>query len=148
MPVSLDETFAFFADAYNLEAITPPWLRFRIVSAPDALEEGSRIDYRLSLHGVGFSWRTRIEVWERPRRFVDRQLDGPFALWEHTHAFEARDGGTLIRDVVRYRMPFAAAGELAHRLLIGRDLERIFGYRREAVARQLAPRATLPAASS
>ena len=134
VPLTLEEAFAFYADASNLEAITPPWLRFRILTPhPIGVGEGTVIDYQLALHRVPVHWRTRIERWEPARRFVDRQVQGPFALWEHTHTFEALPGGTLIRDRVEYRMPLGAVGLLAHRLLIHRDLERIFDYRRSAV---------------
>ena len=137
-----DQAFAFFADAFNLEAITPPWLRFRILTPrPIAMREGALIDYRLSLHRVPCRWHTRIDAWEPGRRFVDRQISGPFGVWEHTHTFEAVRGGTLIRDHVVYRMPLGPLGEIGRRVLIGRDLERIFDYRREAIERLLVQRA-------
>ena len=137
MPLAPDEAFAFFGDPLNLEAITPPWLRFRVLTRTVVLGPGALIDYRLSLHRVPVSWRTRIDVWEPGRRFVDRQLAGPFAHWEHLHTFAPVDGGTLIVDRVDYRMPFGPLGSLAHAALVGRDLDRIFDYRREAVARLL-----------
>ena len=134
VPLSLEEAFAFYADVSNLEAITPPWLRFRILTPHRVVVgEGTLIDYKLALHGVPMRWRTRIERWEPARCFVDRQIDGPFALWEHTHTFEEHPRGTLIRDRVEYRMPLGVVGRLAHRLLIRRDLDRIFEYRRRAV---------------
>ena len=86
------------------------------------------------------TWRTRIERWEPPRRFVDVQLSGPFARWEHTHTFREDSGGTRIGDRVDYRMPLGVLGAAAHRLLIGRDLERIFDFRRDALARLLTAR--------
>jgi ligand-binding SRPBCC domain-containing protein len=132
----LDRTFALFADAANLEAITPPWLRFRVVTAPPIeMRAGTLIAYRLSLHGVPVRWRTRIEDWEPPIRFVDVQISGPYALWHHTHEFEPRADGTLIRDRVRYRIGFGPLGEGARRLFVRRDLERIFDYRRAAIER-------------
>ena len=135
VPKPVDEAFDFFADAFNLEAITPPWLRFRILTArPIAMGEGTLIDYRLSLHRVPCRWHTRIDAWVPGRRFVDRQISGPFGAWEHTHTFESRPGGTLIRDLVVYRMPLGPLGEIARRVLIGRDLEKIFDYRRAAIA--------------
>ena len=138
LPLEVDEAFGFFSDAANLEAITPPWLRFRILTPqPLVLEAGSLIEYRLVLHRIPVSWRTRIERWEPGRCFVDRQIAGPFAWWEHTHTFEPREGGTEIRDHVEYRMPFGPLGAIARRLVIGRDLERIFDYRAEAIARLL-----------
>jgi ligand-binding SRPBCC domain-containing protein len=143
-PLSVDVAFAFFADASNLEAITPPWLRFRILTPqPIVVGEGTLIDYRLVLHRVPIRWRTRIERWEPARCFVDRQIEGPFPHWEHTHTFEERPGGTLIRDLVEYRMPLGVVGVLAHRLLIGRDLERIFDHRRSAISRLLGTRKEL-----
>ncbi|MGE5408858.1 MAG: SRPBCC family protein [Syntrophothermus sp.] len=130
-----ERAFEFFADAHNLERITPPWLAFSVLTpAPIEMREGALIEYRLRLHGAPVHWRTRIDVWEPPLRFVDRQLSGPYALWEHTHLFEpAGEGATTIRDVVRYSLPLGPLGELARRLLVKRDVERIFDYRREAV---------------
>jgi ligand-binding SRPBCC domain-containing protein len=140
VPLALDDAFAFFADAANLEAITPPWLRFRILTPrPIELREGALIEYRLTLHRVPVRWLTRIDRWSPGVCFVDRQVEGPFALWEHTHTFEDWDRATLIRDRVVYRMPLRAFGALAHRLVIGRDLQRIFDYRHEATAGLLDP---------
>ena len=130
LPVARARVFAFFADAANLEAITPPELRFRITTPlPIAMGRGALIDYRLNLHGVPFRWRTRIAVWEPPDRFVDLQERGPYALWEHTHSFsDAGDGCTLVHDRVRYRLPLGPLGEIVLPL-VRRDLTRIFGYR-------------------
>jgi ligand-binding SRPBCC domain-containing protein len=139
VPLPLAEAFAFYADAHNLERITPPWLGFE-VTTPGTIEMrvGTLIEYRLRLHGVPVRWRTRIEAWEPPRRFVDVQVRGPYSLWEHTHTFE-EDGpeATIIRDRVRYSIPFGPLGDLADRLLVRRDLKQIFDYRRDAVAREL-----------
>ena len=134
--------FPFFADAGNLEAITPDWLAFRIVTPrPIDMRDGALIEYRLRLHGVPVSWLTRIEEWDtdpaRPR-FVDMQLKGPYGLWHHTHEFEPDGaGGTLMRDTVRYALPFGPLGEIARRLFVARDLEAIFDFRTEQVARAL-----------
>ena len=125
-----DEVFPFFADAGNLEAITPPWLGFRIVSPrPAAMRAGTLIEYRLTLHRIPIRWLTRIEEWEPGVRLVDAQLHGPYALWHHTHEFEADGDGTIVRDTVRYALPLGPLGELAHRAFVARDLERIFDYR-------------------
>ena len=135
LPGSPEEVFAFFADARNLEAITPPWLGFRVVTPePIVMAPGTLIEYRLKLHGVPIRWRTTIAVWEPPHRFVDVQLNGPYRMWHHTHDFaEAPGGGTLMRDTVRYALPFGPLGSLANRLLVRRDLDRIFDFRRAAV---------------
>jgi ligand-binding SRPBCC domain-containing protein len=135
----LAEAFEFYGDAFNLEEITPPFLGFRVTTpAPIEMGAGTLIEYRLRLHGVPVRWRTRIETWEPPHRFVDVQLSGPYALWHHTHTFEP-DGpdAVWIGDRVRYAIPFGPLGELAHTLLVRRDVESIFDYRREAVARRL-----------
>lgn len=138
VPLPVEDTFAFFADAGNLEALTPPWLSFRILTPrPIAMRVGTMIEYMLSLHRVPVRWRTEIVDFEPGRCFVDTQIQGPFRLWQHTHAFEEHRDGTLIRDTVLYRMPYGALGAIAHRVLVARDLERIFDYRRDAVARLL-----------
>lgn len=134
------DVFAFFADAGNLEAITPPWLAFEIVTPrPIEMAAGTLIEYRLRLRGLPLAWLTRIEVWEPGVRFVDRQLRGPYALWHHTHEFApAADGaGTVMRDTVRYALPLGPLGELAHALVVGRDLARIFDFRSEEIERRL-----------
>ncbi|GAC1316129.1 MAG: SRPBCC family protein [Thermoleophilaceae bacterium] len=132
-----EDVFGFFGDALNLEAITPPWLSFRVTTPrPIQMRTGALIDYRLRLHGLPIRWRTRICAWEPPRRFVDVQLSGPYLLWHHTHTFESEpSGGTLMRDVVRYALPLGALGALAHPLLVRRDLDRIFAYRGAEVER-------------
>ncbi len=138
LPVTPEEVFPFFADARNLEALTPSFLGFRILTPlPIEMREGALIDYSLSLFGIPLRWKTRISAWEPGVRFVDEQLSGPYALWRHTHSFERRGGGTLMRDVVEYREPFGPLGAIAHHLFVARTVERIFDYRREAVGRLL-----------
>jgi len=127
LPLPPEELFPFFADAANLDAITPPWLNFRIVTrGPIVMCEGSLIDYRLRVRGLPLRWRTRINAWEPPHRFEDEQLHGPYRQWIHEHTFEPRDGGTLARDRVRYAVPF---DWLAHGWLVRPDIEQIFKYR-------------------
>ena len=134
-----DDVFPFFADAHNLEAITPPWLGFRVVTPrPIDMRPGALIEYRLRLHALPLRWRTRIVVWDPPRRFVDVQLSGPYLLWHHTHDFEPDGhGGTVMRDTVRYALPLGPLGEVAHRALVRRDLTAIFDFRQEAVLASL-----------
>jgi ligand-binding SRPBCC domain-containing protein len=136
------EAFAFYADPGNLEPLTPPWLHFSLTFASDGeLRAGTRLAYRLRLHGVLIRWRSLIESWDPPQGFVDVQLKGPYALWEHTHTFEpVGEGTTVIHDRVRYAIPLGPIGALAHRLFVRRDLERIFDFRGEALARILAER--------
>ena len=137
----LDEVFAFFAEARNLERITPPWLRFELIAGDRGeMGAGTLIDYRLRLHRMPIRWTSRIEEWDPGRAFVDRQVRGPYRLWRHRHSFTAEDGGTLVRDQVDYALPLGRLGELAHPLFVRRDLERIFAYRHRAVREQLEPR--------
>ena len=141
VPLGPESAFALFGDAANLEPMTPPWLRFQVLTpAPVTLRAGARIDYRLVLRGFPIRWTAEIIEWEPGVRFVDMQVRGPYRLWHHTHSFEPRDGGTLIRDTVRYALPLGPLGRLAHAAFVRRDLERIFDFRRDAVVRLLGTR--------
>jgi ligand-binding SRPBCC domain-containing protein len=142
LEASIERAFAFFSRAENLEAITPPWLRFRIVAAPAELAAGSLITYRLRLHGMPVRWLTRIEEWDPPHGFVDRQVRGPYALWHHSHSFESLGAErTRMVDTVRYGHRGGPLGSLAELLLVRRDLDRIFDFRRDAITRALSEEA-------
>ena len=137
LPQPREAVFAFFSEAQNLDAITPPWVRFRIVTPePIAMKAGALIDYKLRVRGFPIRWRTIITEWNPPVRFVDEQLRGPYRLWIHEHEFEARDGGTLVRDRVRYAVWFDF---LVHNLFVRRDVASIFAYRTEQLQRRLRP---------
>jgi ligand-binding SRPBCC domain-containing protein len=124
------EVFAFFADALNLETLTPPWLHFGVrTPAPIEMRTGAEIAYRMRVHGVPVGWLTRIEEWEPDTR--------PYRLWHHTHTFEELDGATLMRDRVRYTIPLGPLGRAAEAIFVRRDLETIFDFRRDTVARLL-----------
>jgi ligand-binding SRPBCC domain-containing protein len=130
--------FAFFADASNLEAITPPFLRFRILTpTPIEMRTGTRIDYALSLFGFPLRWRSRITAWEPGSRFVDEQEAGPYAIWRHTHEFECQGQSTIVHDTVEYSLPLGLLGSLVHALIVERTLDRIFDFRRDAIRRLL-----------
>lgn len=129
LPRPLAEVFEFFADPRNLQAITPDWLDFSIVTpAPIPMRRGALIDYRLRVHGFPIRWQSEITAWEPPHRFVDEQRRGPYRLWIHEHWFEARGGGTLVGDLVRYAAP---GGWLVEWLFVRRDVEHIFQFRRQ-----------------
>lgn len=141
VPRPLDEVFAFFSDASNLELLTPAFLRFHILTpTPIVMAVGAQIDYRISLWGVPTRWRTRITDWQPGVRFVDEQESGPYAVWRHTHEFEAQGRSTIIRDRVEYVERFGPLGQVAHVLFVGRMLDRIFDYRRAATTRVLGAR--------
>jgi len=136
LPRRRDEVFPFFEDAANLERLTPPNLAFAILTpAPIAMAEGTVIDYRIRLSGVPLRWRTRIDVYEPPARFVDRQVTGPYRLWRHEHVFlETAAGHTVMIDRVDYQVPLPIAGRLARAVYVDRQLARIFAHRRRVVA--------------
>lgn len=129
------EVFGFFAEASNLERITPGFLRFRVIgSEPDWMGAGTLIRYRLRLRGIPIRWLTRIELWEPVRRFADLQLKGPYRSWHHLHEFEPDGDGTLMRDTVRYSMRAGPVGEAVHDCIVAPDLARIFDYRAERIS--------------
>ncbi|MFN7905551.1 MAG: TIGR01777 family oxidoreductase, partial [Pseudobdellovibrionaceae bacterium] len=135
IPATPREVFPFFADAKNLEQITPKSLNFNVlrISTPQ-VEKGTLIDYKLKLHGVPLSWRTLIEDWEPGTRFVDTQLKGPYQLWHHTHTFEPMAGGTLMTDTVRYKLPMGYLGWLTAGLWVKSDVQKIFDFRRSFIS--------------
>ena len=128
----IEEVFAFFSDAANLQRITPPWLNFQIVTElPVTMKKGQVLDYQLRLHGVPIKWKSEICIWEPNKRFVDQQLSGPYGSWWHEHTFFDLGGTeTLMRDRVRYTVP---GGRMIHRLLVKNDLRKIFEFRREVI---------------
>ncbi len=134
---SLTDVFGFFKDPYNLEAITPPWLRFRILEATDReVREGTRIRYRLRLRGVPFRWESRIAEFTPDVSFADVQVTGPYAHWLHRHLFHAVPEGVLIEDVIEYRLPLGPLGRVVHALAVHRELARIFDFRAEEMRRR------------
>lgn len=132
-----EKVFSFFAEARNLEDITPDTLKFHIEKMSTAeIHEGTLIDYSLKIHGVPASWKTRIEEWRPPLKFVDNQLKGPYKLWHHTHEFTPFGGGTLITDRVRYKLPLGFAGWLTAGSFVRGDVAKIFAHRRKVMASQ------------
>jgi ligand-binding SRPBCC domain-containing protein len=131
IPRPRDEVFAFFADAFNLERITPPLLRFHVLTpAPIEMRQGAIIDYALRLRRVPIRWRTEITAWEPPVRFVDEQKRGPYRRWVHEHRFTDLGSDTLVEDRVEYAVP---GGRLVHALFVRRDVREIFRHRTEAL---------------
>lgn len=133
LPVPIERVFDFFSEARNLEKLTPRWLRFEILTpGPIAMAPGTLIDYRIRWRGIPMRWRTEIEVWDPPHRFVDRQIRGPYRLWRHEHLFVAHGDETSVVDRVEYA---PVGGAIANWLAVRRDVERIFAYRREVLQR-------------
>ena len=126
----LEEVFEFFADARNLEPLTPAWLRFRILTPqPLEMQAGAVLDYRIRLGLVPTSWRTRIEVWEPPHRFVDAQLSGPYRCWWHEHRFEPTPGGTRMSDEVLFTPALGRLGQFVAGGIVEGRLRSIFSHR-------------------
>ena len=131
LPRPIDELFAFFSDARNLEVLTPPWLHFRILTThPIDLRLGTLLEYRIRWRWIPLFWRTEIAAWEPPHCFIDRQRKGPYSQWIHEHTFESRDGGTLMRDRVDYAVPGWILEPILERFVVRPDIERIFAYRK------------------
>lgn len=139
VPGSLEEVFPFFADAGNLELLTPPWLSFHIVTPrPIMMRPGAIIDYRISLHGLPMRWRSEITAWQPPYRFVDEQRRGPYRLWIHEHTFTQDGADVVVADHVRYAVPGGPMLErLVHAAFVRHSLRRIFDFRVEAMRQHL-----------
>ena len=134
VPRPIGEVFGFFSRAENLERITPPWLRFRIVTPqPIELRQGATIAYRMRVHGVPVRWVSEIELWDPPFEFRDVQLRGPYKVWRHTHRFSEVEGGTRMTDAVNYDVGFGPLGRLIQWLQVARDIRNIFDYREQRV---------------
>ncbi len=144
LPRPLDDVFAFFSNAANLEALTPPWLHFHILNPAVVIERGARIDYTLKIHGIPLQWQSEISRWEPPHLFVDEQRKGPYRRWVHTHTFAAERGGTWVRDSVEFDVPFD--------WLVGgfvmRDVQTIFAFRQQALVTRFASSAFICAGIS
>ncbi|MBL8825136.1 MAG: SRPBCC family protein [Planctomycetia bacterium] len=135
IPASLDTVFGFFADAANLDYLTPPWLHFQIKTPlPIVMQTGTLIDYTIRWRLVPVRWRTEILDWSPPFHFVDQQISGPYKLWHHTHTFQEQGSGTFMTDTVRYALPLGWIGRLSHSVLVHRDLQTIFDYRYQKIA--------------
>ena len=133
------EVFAVLADPANLARVMPPWLRVRLLTPDVRMEAGAVLDFRVAWLGVPLSWRLFVREWDPPYRFVDVQVNGPYARWEHRHRLLEEGEGTWIEDRVTYRLPAGVLGRAAHALLVGRQLRAAWAYRRERLIALLAP---------
>ncbi len=139
---SLDDVFAFFSNAENLNEVTPPEVFFKIITPlPIAMQAGTFIDYRIKLSGIPFSWRTHIKAWNPPHSFIDEQVKGPYVRWHHTHSFEQKEGYVLMTDRVEYLSPGWFLESLVHNLFVKKRVEAIFAYREQVFKKLFAPKA-------
>lgn len=145
VPRDLDEVFEFFSNAGNLERLTPPWIRFQVLTPqPITMHTGLLIDYKLRIRGVPMRWQSEITAWQPETFFVDEQRRGPYSFWRHEHRFESCDGGTRVFDEVHYGVP---GGALIHMLLVRRDVQSIFRYRQQSL-QEIFPPTTVGVAAS
>ncbi len=149
IPRPRDEVFAFFANAHNLEKLTPAFLHFQILTpGPIEMAVGAKIDYQIRLHGIPVRWRTNICLWQPDERFADEQIRGPYRRWHHEHVFllgqspDAQET-TIMQDIVHYSVWL---GRLFHPLVVRRDLMKIFAYRQQQVREWFSQPAAVPAA--
>lgn len=136
LPIDIDQAWDFFSSAKNLARITPPEMDFKILTQLDDKEvyEGMLIDYTVKpLFGVPLQWQTEIFRVNKPDYFTDRQLKGPYKIWEHTHSFIEKENGVLMKDEVRYQLPFGIIGRIAHAIFIKKKVESIFDFRGKAL---------------
>jgi uncharacterized protein len=130
----LPEVFGFFSRAENLEALTPPWLNFKILDVkPQPVQQGTLVHYSLRIHGILVRWTSEIIEWKPPHRFVDLQLSGPYKLWRHEHHFETCQGGTLIADTINFALPLGFLGRLAYKIKVESDVKEIFAFREKMI---------------
>lgn len=136
LPIDISKAWSFFSDAKNLSVITPPELDFKILTDLDNKEvyKGMLIDYTVKpLFGIPVRWQTEICKVDKPGMFADRQLKGPYKIWEHTHTFLKKDNGVLMKDHVKYELPFGVIGRIAQMLIVKKKIEQIFIYRKEVL---------------
>jgi len=133
------DVFAFLADPANLARVMPQAFRVRVLTPDVRMEAGAVVDFRIAWLGLPLSWRTFVREWDPPYRFVDVQVNGPYARWEHRHRLLEQGEGTWVEDRVTYRLPAGLLGQAAHALLVGRQLRAAWAYRRDRLIALLAP---------
>jgi ligand-binding SRPBCC domain-containing protein len=134
IPASMEKTWDFFSSPGNLALITPPEMKFVVLTNfTGGIFEGMLIDYKLRVSGIPFRWQTQILSVKEPDTFTDVQVKGPYKLWKHTHYFEQGNGGVMMKDEVLYKLPFGIIGNIVHRLLVRKKIEKIFSYRRSMI---------------
>jgi uncharacterized protein (TIGR01777 family) len=132
------QVFNFFSDEMNLEKITPPFLKFKVLGKnTDKIESGTLIDYKLQLRGIPFKWQTKINEFNEDTDFTDQQVKGPYSKWVHTHSFHEVGNGTLMKDKVVYKVPFGALGRAVAGYFVKKDVNNIFDYRRDVIKKYI-----------
>jgi ligand-binding SRPBCC domain-containing protein len=139
LPISIEKAWDFFSSPKNLSTITPPEMQFKILTHLEegrGIYEGMLINYIVKpLFGIPMRWQTEITSVSTNQFFTDKQLKGPYKLWEHTHTFEEVNGGVMMTDLVLYELPFGFFGNIAHSLFVKRKLENIFAFREQVLTK-------------
>lgn len=136
LPISQERAWSFFSSPKNLSVITPPEMKFVILShlADENIYEGMKIDYTLRpLFGISVRWQTEICKVQNHVLFTDKQTVGPYKFWEHTHTFSEQGSGVLMTDVVNYELPFGFVGKIAESILVRRKIKSIFDFRKSVL---------------
>jgi ligand-binding SRPBCC domain-containing protein len=137
MPIPLEEAWDFFSSPLNLAKITPPEMGFKVTSpfsADTKMYPGMIITYKITpLFGIKMNWMTEISHVKEGEYFVDEQRTGPYALWHHQHHFKKIKGGVHMTDILSYAIPYGPIGTIANKLLVRKQIEKIFEYRQKAV---------------
>jgi ligand-binding SRPBCC domain-containing protein len=136
LSTDINTAWNFFSSAKNLARITPPELDFNILTAlaEKDIYQGMLIEYTITpLFGILLNWQTQILTIKKPEMFIDKQLKGPYKIWEHSHEFIQTEKGVLMKDSVKYLLPFGILGNIAHSLFVRRKIERIFNYRKQVL---------------
>ncbi|MFN8366587.1 MAG: SRPBCC family protein [Candidatus Kapaibacterium sp.] len=135
LKVSLDEAWEFFSSPKNLATITPDYMNFVVTcEVAEKVYPGQIITYTVSpLLGIPLTWMTEITHVEHRRMFVDEQRIGPYSLWHHQHIFTEIKGGVETTDIVHYALPMGFLGDMVHALMVRKQLEGIFEYRRNVL---------------
>ena len=136
LPIDLNKAWQFFSSPNNLSIITPPEMSFKVLSEINDMEiyNGMKIDYSVKpIFGIPMHWQTEIYNVKKKQTFSDRQLKGPYKVWEHTHSFTEMKGGVMMDDVVNYQLPFWILGNIAHTLIVKNKIKNIFVYRKQVL---------------
>ena len=131
LPISLKKSWDFFSSPVNLKKITPEHMNFNILTDFNKMYEGQIIKYKVSpfpFFRVG--WTTKITFVEEPFSFIDKQVSGPFNLWEHEHRFEKSGKNTIAYDIVKFKLPIGLLGRIFGSGLVRYQLNKIFEFRK------------------
>jgi ligand-binding SRPBCC domain-containing protein len=138
IPAGIDEVWDFISSPKNLKEITPDHMGFDITSGdlPEKMYPGMIITYKVSpLLGIKMTWVTEITHVKEKSYFVDEQRVGPYSVWHHEHKIQPIEGGVLMNDIITYKPPLGFLGAIANSIIIKKQLDGIFEYRKQAMER-------------